>query len=59
MSKKAKTIENMKLYMKKIFTILPVLALVLSVSACREEPDPGTVPTRLHVQDLTGTYLHD
>ena len=28
--------------MKKIFTILPVLALVLSVSACREEPDPGT-----------------
>ena len=32
----------MKLYMKKIFTILPVLALVLSVSACREEPDPGT-----------------
>ena len=34
----------MKLYMKKIFTVLPVLALVLSVSACREEMDPGVDP---------------
>ena len=34
----------MKLYMKKIFTVLPVLALVLSVSACQEEPEPGPQP---------------
>ena len=42
----------MKNEMRKFLTILPVIGLVLCVSACREEPEPGVEPGTNSGDDL-------
>lgn len=42
----------MKHEMRKFLTILPVIGLVLCVSACREEPEPGVEPGTNNGGDL-------